>query len=378
MTIDLEALPSDTVPTRRAAVTTTSRCCSSPRGRPARRRPRCSPTGTSPRTSAGPGPPRAARRPDDVGLGVLPFFHVFGLNVALGVGLAAGARPRCSTTSTRPTRRRSSASHGVTILAGSRRCSPACLELPTRGRRRRSRSVRLAVSGARRAPARRGRGVPRPLRRRGPRGLRPHRGVADRHHDRGRRPPPAPGRSDRRCPASRSAWSTTTATTCSPATRARSGCGARTSSPATGRRRRDRARAGTDGWLRTGDVAVADDDGCLSLVDRAKDLIIVSGFNVFPAEVEDVAARHVDGWPTRRGRRAAPARTGETVVAWVVARAAAVTLDPSRCSRHASRPRLARYKFPDDGRPSSTSCRGRRREAAAPRAATASRQPASS
>src|SRR5438874_6979412 len=47
-----------------------------------------------------------------------------------------------------------------------------------------------------------------------------------------------------------------------------------------------------EGWLRTGDVAVTDDDGYLYLVDRAKDLIIVSGFNVFPAEVEDVLVEH--------------------------------------------------------------------------------------
>ena len=48
----------------------------------------------------------------------------------------------------------------------------------------------------------------------------------------------------------------------------------------------------TDGWLRTGDIATADRDGYLYLVDRAKDLIIVSGFNVYPAEVEDVLAEH--------------------------------------------------------------------------------------
>lgn len=47
-----------------------------------------------------------------------------------------------------------------------------------------------------------------------------------------------------------------------------------------------------DGWLRTGDVAVVDDHGFLYLVDRAKDLIIVSGFNVFPAEVEEVLLEH--------------------------------------------------------------------------------------
>jgi long-chain acyl-CoA synthetase len=47
-----------------------------------------------------------------------------------------------------------------------------------------------------------------------------------------------------------------------------------------------------DGWLRTGDVATVDDDGFLFLVDRAKDLIIVSGFNVYPAEVEAVLMEH--------------------------------------------------------------------------------------
>jgi long-chain acyl-CoA synthetase len=47
-----------------------------------------------------------------------------------------------------------------------------------------------------------------------------------------------------------------------------------------------------DGWLKTGDIAVTDDDGYLYLVDRAKDLIIVSGFNVFPAEVEEALLEH--------------------------------------------------------------------------------------
>src|SRR5439155_6441716 len=47
-----------------------------------------------------------------------------------------------------------------------------------------------------------------------------------------------------------------------------------------------------DGWLHTGDIAVADDDGFLYIVDRAKDLIIVSGFNVYPAEVEEALLEH--------------------------------------------------------------------------------------
>ncbi len=52
------------------------------------------------------------------------------------------------------------------------------------------------------------------------------------------------------------------------------------------------ARVLVDGWLRTGDIAMVDDDGYLYLVDRAKDLIIVSGFNVFPGEVEQVLQSH--------------------------------------------------------------------------------------
>lgn len=46
-----------------------------------------------------------------------------------------------------------------------------------------------------------------------------------------------------------------------------------------------------DGWFHTGDVAVADDDGDLFVVDRRRDLILVSGFNVYPREVEDVLRR---------------------------------------------------------------------------------------
>ncbi|WP_419810935.1 AMP-binding protein [Bacterioplanoides sp.] len=49
-----------------------------------------------------------------------------------------------------------------------------------------------------------------------------------------------------------------------------------------------------DGWLKTGDVAVIQEDGYMKIVDRKKDMIIVSGFNVYPNEVEDVVAAHPD------------------------------------------------------------------------------------
>jgi long-chain acyl-CoA synthetase len=72
-------------------------------------------------------------------------------------------------------------------------------------------------------------------------------------------------------------------------------------------------------WFKTGDVAIRDEDGYLFIVDRKKDLIIVSGFNVYPKEVEEAIARYpkvadvaVVGVPDER--------TGEAVEAWVAAR----------------------------------------------------------
>ena len=46
------------------------------------------------------------------------------------------------------------------------------------------------------------------------------------------------------------------------------------------------------GWLHTGDVARADDEGFLTIVDRKKDMIVTGGFNVFPREIEDVLSSH--------------------------------------------------------------------------------------
>ena len=104
------------------------------------------------------------------------------------------------------------------------------------------------------------------------------------------------------------------------------------------------ARALTpDGWLRTGDIAVTDDDGFVFLVDRAKDLIIVSGFNVFPAEVEEVLAEH-PGIAEVAVVGVAHPHTGEAVRAYVVTRPG-VRLDEEQviafCGEH-----LARYKCP--------------------------------
>ena len=98
-----------------------------------------------------------------------------------------------------------------------------------------------------------------------------------------------------------------------------------------------------DGWLQTGDIAIADRDGWLTLVDRAKDIIIVSGFNVYPGEVEDAIRTHDDVQDVAVIGEPHP-RTGETVVAFVVPREGC-TPDPVELLRHAGR-QLARYKLP--------------------------------
>ena len=99
-----------------------------------------------------------------------------------------------------------------------------------------------------------------------------------------------------------------------------------------------------DGWLRTGDIAVADDDGYLSLVDRAKDLVIVSGFNVYPAEVEAVLRAHPDVADVAVAGVADP-RSGEALAAYIVA--AGSRSGPSDATLRAFvGERLARYKVP--------------------------------
>ncbi|MCP3421742.1 class I adenylate-forming enzyme family protein [Nocardioides pinisoli] len=72
-----------------------------------------------------------------------------------------------------------------------------------------------------------------------------------------------------------------------------------------------------DGWYATGDVGFLDASGDLFLVDRVKELIIVSGFNVYPTEVEDVI-REVDGVADAAVVGAPDEETGEAVVAYVV------------------------------------------------------------
>ena len=305
---------------------------------------------------------------DDVGLAALPFFHVFGLNVGLGVGLAAGIRTVLLDHFDAARAVALIREHQVTIFAGVPTMFGAILELDDAGAPADAfRTVRLAVSGAAELPLERAEAF------RARFGVTIHEGyglteaapiVTTSAVEAGPRPgsigPPLPGVAVRLVGSDGEDvlvgdpgeiwvrgpnvfpgyWEDPEAT----------------------------ARVLHDGWLCTGDVAVADDDGYLSLVDRVKDLVIVSGFNVYPAEVEEVlialpgvADAAVIGVPS--------ARTGEAVSAWVVPDPGSmITADGVRelAARH-----LARYKVPAtveivDALPRSESGKLLRRELRAP------------
>lgn len=289
------------------------------------------------------GHPGLRVREDDVGLATLPFFHVFGLNVALGVGLQGGLTSVLLDHFDASRAVSLIREHGVTIVAGVPTMFGAFLELSDADAPADTfASVRLAVSGAAEMPQERfeefrdrfgitifeGYGLTEAS------PIVSTNAIEDAPRW-GSIGPPLPGVDVRLVgddgedafPGDPGEilvqgpnvfagyWQDPEAT--------------------------ERVLEG--GWLHTGDVAVADDEGYLSLVDRKKDLVIVSGFNVFPAEVEDVLLEHpkiadaaVIGVPH--------ARTGESVAAWIVPEpGATVTVDEVReyASAH-----LARYKVP--------------------------------
>jgi len=98
----------------------------------------------------------------------------------------------------------------------------------------------------------------------------------------------------------------------------------------------------TDGWLRTGDIGMLDAQGYVKLLDRKKDMVIVSGFKVFPNEVEDIVTQHpgvleaaVIGVPDER--------TGQAVKLFVVKRDPALT---KAALNKFLRANLVNYKVP--------------------------------
>ena len=97
-----------------------------------------------------------------------------------------------------------------------------------------------------------------------------------------------------------------------------------------------------DGWFRTGDIAVMDEDGYLRIVDRKKDMVLVSGFNVYPNEVEAVIAEHPDVSEVAVIGQLDEA-TGEALCAFVALHRPG--LDGEAIIRHC-RERLTAYKVP--------------------------------
>jgi long-chain acyl-CoA synthetase len=98
----------------------------------------------------------------------------------------------------------------------------------------------------------------------------------------------------------------------------------------------------SDGYFRTGDIAVMEPDGMFRIVDRLKDMILVSGFNVYPNEVEEALSQHpkvkevaVIGVPY--------AHSGEAPVAFIVPRDATLTTQELRVFAHEQ---LTNYKTP--------------------------------
>lgn len=97
-----------------------------------------------------------------------------------------------------------------------------------------------------------------------------------------------------------------------------------------------------DGWFKTGDYVEISDDGYISIVDRKKDMILVSGFNVFPNEIEDWVNRHPDvlesaaiGVPSEK--------TGESIKLFIVPKQGDVDIESVRAH---CKEGLTAYKLP--------------------------------
>jgi long-chain acyl-CoA synthetase len=289
--------------------------------------------------------PGLALRSDDVGLGVLPVFHVFGLSVGLGVTLAAGGSIVMIEHFDPAESIRQVREHAVTVVAGVPAMYVAWLALPeAEAPSDAFAPVRLAVSGAAALPSDVAVGF------RDRFGLVVHEGyglteaspivttsaLGTEVPRPGSIGPPLPGVDVRLVDVDGAdvlagdpgeIW-----------------VRGPNVFPGYWRDPQATARALTaDGWLRTGDIAVLDDTGALSLVDRSKDLVIVSGFNVYPAEVEDVLLDHPDVAEAAVVGES-HSRTGEAVVAFVVAEPGR-TPTADELGAHCARS-LARYKCP--------------------------------
>ena len=99
---------------------------------------------------------------------------------------------------------------------------------------------------------------------------------------------------------------------------------------------------GDDRWLKTGDMAIIQDDGYVRIVDRLKDMILVSGFNVYPNEIEDVVMDH-PGVLECAAIGVEDQKSGEAVKLFVVLKDASLEADALRLY---CRENLTSYKCP--------------------------------
>lgn len=286
--------------------------------------------------------PARRQRPDDVVFGVLPLFHIFGLNVALGLTLYTGSSIVLVERFDPVSAIEAIETHGITVVTGPPTMWGAWASLPGSDPRAFA-SVRIAVSGAAKLPVETAQAIEDRF---------------DLHIDEGY------GLTE--------ASPVVTSATGTPAPWGSIG------TPLPGVEVRlvepdgedalvgdagelwvrgpnvfkgywndpdaSAAALTDDGWLRTGDIAVVNDDGFVFLVDRAKDLIIVSGFNVYPAEVEDVLIEHPAVNEVAVIGVAHP-YSGEAVKAYVVLEDGMSAEEDDLIAWTAER--LARYKCPN-------------------------------
>ena len=99
-----------------------------------------------------------------------------------------------------------------------------------------------------------------------------------------------------------------------------------------------------DGYFATGDIGIMDERGYVRIVDRKKDMILVSGFNVYPNEIEDVVAMH-PGVLECAAVGVPDEKSGEAVRVFIVKKDPALTADEvlAHCHEH-----LTGYKCPRD------------------------------
>jgi long-chain acyl-CoA synthetase len=286
--------------------------------------------------------PGRAVGPDDVCLGVLPLHHIYGLNVVLMLSLLAGASVVLVERFDPSSALETIANHQVTVVAGAPPMFAAWLSLPEAPETALA-SVRLAVSGA--APL--GVTVAQGFRERF--GVTIHEGyglteaspvvtssVVGMPVRDGSIGIPLPGVEVRLVDVDGEdglAGDPGEIWVRGPNVFA----GYWHDPEATGR------ALTKDGWLRTGDIAVVDDEGWLSIVDRAKDVILVSGFNVYPAEVEQAIGEH-DGVARVAVIGVPHPHTGEAVKAFVVPMPGRHLEEDELIEFCAGR--LARYKCP--------------------------------